>query len=56
MSNALKNSIWQAVKEDGRLTHRGGTGVKAHCTALVRDPHAPHPLYQNRWPRLTLHR
>ncbi|GFZ43876.1 hypothetical protein JCM24511_01596 [Saitozyma sp. JCM 24511] len=35
VGSLLKSGIWPAVKEDGRLTHRGGTGVKAHCTALM---------------------
>lgn len=56
VGSLLKSGIWPAVKEDGRLTHRGGTGVKAHCTALVRGSHLPLPLYPNRWPWLTLHR
>jgi hypothetical protein len=31
----LKATMWQAVKEDGRLAHRGGNGIKAHIAAFV---------------------
>ena len=27
--------MWAAAKEDGRLTHRGSSGIKAHVKAMV---------------------
>ena len=39
MSRLVKVRMWDAVKEDGRLGYRGGPGIAAHVTAVVRGLH-----------------
>jgi hypothetical protein len=36
MSKCLKAGMWEAVKQDGRLGYRGGQGISAHLTSVVR--------------------
>jgi hypothetical protein len=33
----IPSSMWQAVKEDGRLAYRGNMGIRSHCQAHVSD-------------------
>jgi hypothetical protein len=32
----VTENMWEAVKADGRLAHRGSSGIKAHVKAMVR--------------------
>jgi len=35
IADHLQATLWQAIKQDGRLVHRGPTGIKAHMVSTV---------------------
>lgn len=40
MLEVIKSTIWEAIKNDGRLVHRGSGGCKVHAVAMV-SPRGP---------------